>query len=203
MTTPQSPPRQPRPRPALPWQAYVAATVLALMAAGAVLVFAGCDDEPVDTTSRQTLPLTPAGEGTRDPLEIEFTAAEGDDAGTLGDLVGDQPLVVNFFASWCTPCIKEMPAFQEVSQELDGEVAFFGLAVNDRPEDARSIVEETGVEYPWARDVRGDIASAAEVVQMPTTMFIGVDGSIEEVHAGALDAEQLRALIEEHFGADA
>ena len=192
-----------RSRPALPWQAYVAATVLALVAAAMVFVVAGDDDEPAEAAPRQTLPLAPAGEDSGDPLEVPFTDAEGDGTGTLGDLVGDTPLVVNFFASWCAPCIKEMPAFQEVSQDLDGEVAFFGLAVNDRPEAAREIVTETGVEYPWARDIRGDVASAAQVVQMPTTMFIGADGTIEEVHAGALDAEQLRALLEEHFGVGA
>ena len=50
---------------------------------------------------------------------------------------------MNFFASTCTPCITEMPAFEEVYQELQGsgQVAFLGLAVADRTDDALALVE--------------------------------------------------------------
>ena len=209
MSGPEHPPTPPsdptsgrtRPRPALPWQAVVAATVLALTAAAMVLVFAGSDDDPVDETPRATLPLQPLAEGAsdRDPLDVEFTDVDGT-TGTLRELVDDRPVVVNFFAEWCTPCVKEMPDFQTVSQRLEGRVDFVGLAVNDRPEDTTRIVEETGITYPWTRDIRGDIASAAGVVNMPSTMFIADDGTIAELHTGAVDAERLLALIEEHLG---
>ena len=195
------PPSSPvRSRPALPWQAVVAATVLALTAAAMVLVFAGRDDDPAESP-REALPLQPLEEGAsdRDPLDVEFTDVDGT-TGTLRELIDDRPLVVNFFAEWCTPCVKEMPDFQTVSQRLDGRVDFVGLAVNDRPEDTTRIVEETGITYPWTRDIRGDIASAAGVVNMPSTMFITDDGSIAELHTGAVDAERLLALIEEHLG---
>jgi thiol-disulfide isomerase/thioredoxin len=200
---PDGPPSSPvRSRPALPWQAVVAATVLALTAAAMVLVFASRgDDDPADETPRATLPLQPLeeGAGDRDPLDVEFTDVDGT-TGTLRDLVDDRPVVVNFFAEWCTPCVKEMPDFQAVSQRLEGRVDFVGLAVNDRPEDTTRIVEETGITYPWTRDIRGDIASAAGVVNMPSTMFITDDGTIAELHTGAVDAERLLALIEEHLG---
>lgn len=205
MSAPEPPPTQPsstvRSRPALPWQAVVAATVLALTAAAMVLVFASSDDDPVDDTPRATVPLQPLEEGAsdRDPLDVEFTDVDGT-AGTLRELVDDRPVVVNFFAEWCTPCVKEMPDFQTVSQRLEGRVDFVGLAVNDRPEDTARIVEETGITYPWTRDIRGDIASAAGVVNMPSTMFIAADGTIAELHTGAVDAERLLALIEEHLG---
>lgn len=212
MSAPEHPPTGPsgpsdgpssspvRSRPALPWQAVVAATVLALTAAAMVLVFASRDDDPAESP-RETLPLQPLEEGAsdRDPLDVEFTDVDGT-TGTLRDLVDDRPVVVNFFAEWCTPCVKEMPDFQTVSQRLEGRVDFVGLAVNDRPEDTTRIVEETGITYPWTRDIRGDIASAAGVVNMPSTMFITDDGTIAELHTGAVDAERLLSLIEEHLG---
>ena len=192
-----------RSRRALPWQAIVAATVLALTAAAMVFVLMpGGDEEPAADQTRQTLPLTPADEVAGDPLEVAYTDADGS-TGTLADRLDGRPLVVNFFASWCAPCVKEMPDFESVARELEADVDFFGLAVNDRPEDAEDIVDQTGVTYPWSRDIDGDIANAAQVVQMPTTMFIASDGTIEEVHAGALDADGLRALIEEHLGVTA
>lgn len=197
MTTPQPPPT----RAALPWQAVVAATVLALTAAAMVLVFASNDDDAVDETPRATLPLQPLEEGAsdRDPLDVEFTDIDGT-TGTLRELVDGRPMVVNFFAEWCTPCVKEMPDFETVWQRVKGRVDFVGLAVNDRPEDTARIVEETGITYPWTRDIRGDIANAAGVVNMPSTMFITGDGTIAELHTGAVDAERLLALIEEHLG---
>jgi cytochrome c biogenesis protein CcmG/thiol:disulfide interchange protein DsbE len=205
MAAPETPPTENRrPRRALPWQAVVAATVLALIAAG--LVLAALADGNGDTRAVEatdTVELTPADQVPKgDPLDIEFTDVDGTTS-TLRDQLGDAPMVVNFFASWCPPCIGEMPDFEAVSQDLGDRVDFFGLAVTDRPEDASRIVEETGVTYPWSRDIRGDIAGAAEVVQMPTTMFISADGTIEAFHAGAVDQEKLRALIEEHLGVPA
>ena len=69
-----------------------------------------------------------------------------------------------------------------------------------QPDDAAGIVDETGVTYPWSRDARGDVAAAAQVTQMPSTMFVDADGEIVSVHSGALDADELRDLIEEHLG---
>ncbi len=193
-----------RSRPALPWQAIVAATVLALTAAGMVLVFASGDGEAAgDGSTAQTLDLRPdEGLDDRDPLDVEFTDVDGA-TGTIRDVVADAdgaPVVVNFFASWCPPCISEMPDFEAVSQALGDEVVFFGLAVQDRPEDASRIVDDTGITYDWSRDIRGDIVGAAGVVQMPSTLFVSADGEIVEIQGGALDPDRLRDLIEEHLG---
>ncbi len=198
----------PSPRSALPWQAVVAATVLALTAAAMVFVIMDDGgDASVDTGSAavdlSTVPsvdLVPDdGLDERDPLDVEFTDVDGT-TGTIRDFIGDEPVVVNFFASWCPPCIGEMPDFEAVSQELAGKVDFLGIAVQDRPEDATEIVERTGITYDWTRDIRGDIVGAAGVVQMPTTMFISPDGTVMKVQGGALDPDGLRDLIEEHLG---
>lgn len=195
-------------RSRLPWQAVVAATVLALTAAAMVfVVMAGDGDPNVESGSpsagRSTVPsieLRPDdGLDRRNPLDVEFTDVDGT-TGTIRDFIGDQPVVVNFFASWCPPCIGEMPDFESVSQELADRVDFLGIAVQDRPEDATRIVESTGISYDWTRDIRGDIVGAAGVVQMPSTMFISPDGTVVKVQGGALDPDRLRALIEEHLG---
>lgn len=193
------------PRRTLPWQAVVAATVLALTAAGLVLVFLSDrsgDDVQEDATA-PTLELRPADEvPDGDPLDVEYTDVD-DETGTIRERLGSRPLVVNFFASWCTPCIKEMPDFETVSQELDDDASFFGLAVTDRPEDASRIVDQTGVTYDWSRDIKGDIAAAFGVTNMPSTIFITPDGDIAHIQPGAVDQEKLRALIEEHLGVPA
>lgn len=181
--------------------AVLVATVLAALAAAAVLVLLGGSDDgdTVTTAPTGSLELSPADEvGQGDPLSVPFTTRDGGEQ-TLDEVI-EGPTVVNFFASWCPPCVKEMPDFQDVSQELDGRVAFFGLAVNDRPEDAERIVEQTGVTYDWGRDVDGRVANAAGALNMPTTMFVDAEGEVVEVHSGALDADELRALVDEHLG---
>lgn len=189
-------------RSRLPWQAVVAATVLAALAALVVIaVMGGSDDTSAEagSTTGGTLGLTPIDEAAAgDPLEIDVTWPDGGSL-PLADTI-EGPTVVNFFASWCPPCIAEMPDFEDVSQEVAGDVEFIGLAVQDRTADATRIVEETGITYRWARDGKGDVASAAQVTQMPATMFIDADGEVVSVHSGALDADELRELIESELG---
>lgn len=189
-------------RSRLPWQAVVAATVLAALAALLVVVLVGGDgDDAIEAgaTTDGTLGLTPVDElPAGDPLDVDITWPDGEEMPLAETLQG--PTVVNFFASWCPPCIAEMPDFESVSQQAAGEVEFIGLAVQDRTADAARIVEETGVTYRWARDRRGDVASAAQVTQMPSTMFIDGRGQVVSVHSGALDADELRDLIESELG---
>ena len=193
----------PRPRPAVTWQAIVAATVLALTAAGMVLFVASRDEAGEtaagDGTTSESVLLRPADEVPDDPLGVEFTTADGAN-GTLRGLLDGEPLVVNLFASWCPPCIAEMPDFEAVSRDVGEQVRFFGLAVNDRPEDASRIVADTGITYEWSRDPRGDIAGAFGITAMPSTVLIAPDGEVVHIQPGAVGPDELRSLLDEHLG---
>jgi thiol-disulfide isomerase/thioredoxin len=108
---------------------------------------------------------------------------------------------VNFFSSTCTPCITEMPAFEEVYQELgSGSLAFLGLAVTDRPADALALVDQTGVTYPTAQDPDAAVITALGGSVLPTTVLLGADGEILASHHGEMDADELRALISGELG---
>ena len=133
--------------------------------------------------------------------EVEGETAPSDsfallDGGSmsLDDLRGG-PVVVNFFASWCVPCVKEMPAFESVHQELGDEVRFVGIALQESPDASRGIVEETGVTYTIGRDPSGTLFEAFDGVNMPSTFVLDADGVVVGVSAGALDADGLRELI--------
>jgi thiol-disulfide isomerase/thioredoxin len=116
----------------------------------------------------------------------------------LPDLRGT-PVVVNFFASWCTPCVTEMPGFEEVHRELGDQVAFVGLDVRDSVDAARDLVEETGVTYTIGRDPSGALFQAFDGLNMPSTFLISADGVIVDAKAGAMDADELRERIDEHL----
>ena len=128
--------------------------------------------------------------------EIEFELLDGGTT-TVGVFL-DRPLVLNFFASWCTPCIAEMPALESIHQQRP-DIAFVGLAVNDTPTRAREIVADTGVTYATGVDPGSAIGNAYEILGMPTTLFIATDGEVVYQHTGGLTAEQINDHLNTHL----
>jgi cytochrome c biogenesis protein CcmG/thiol:disulfide interchange protein DsbE len=114
-----------------------------------------------------------------------------------------RPLVINFWASWCGPCVEEMPAFQQVAQETAGEVAFLGVDVADAPRAAEPFVAEVGVTYDLALDRDRELVSELGVFAMPTTLFVDADGIVVHRVPAPLDADALRAALREHLAVGA
>ncbi len=140
----------------------------------------------------------PAGEAAPD-VELPILDADGELTATLtlSELRGT-PVVVNFFAAWCTPCIVELPAFEEVHQELGDRVTFLGIDVNDRVADALRLIDETGITYPVVYDRAGTaLGEFNDFEIMPTTAFVAADGTLAHVNPGIISGEDLRATIEE------
>ena len=118
----------------------------------------------------------------------------------LADYAG-RPLVINFFANWCPPCVTEMPAFEQVFQDYGGDVAFLGVSVQETVEEAQALVERTGVTYDLARDPQGGLVEELGGVGMPTTVFVDASGNVVESHTGELSAEELTDMIEAELSA--
>lgn len=185
--------------PRFGWRTLVASTLLALIAAAAVVVVlgGGDDDGSAAPDAAVTIPLTPSDPV--DPDEATFTEFGGDVV-ALSSLRGT-PMVVNFFASFCTPCITEMPELEEVHQELGDQVAFLGLAVADREDEARDLVERTEVTYRTAQDRDGSVIEALGAgTRLPATVLLDADGNVVARHLGQLDADDLRELLREELG---
>lgn len=107
------------------------------------------------------------------------------------------PLVVNFWASWCPPCVAEMgEAFEPLHQELGTKVAFVGLNLQDERARAHDVAERTGVTYTLGWDPAGIMFSGFRGIGMPTTVLINAEGEIVSTHAGALTRDQLRTLVQ-------
>ncbi|HEX9889975.1 MAG TPA: TlpA disulfide reductase family protein [Nitriliruptorales bacterium] len=119
-------------------------------------------------------------------------------ATTIHAFLGE-PLVVNFWASWCAPCVAEMPDFEQVSQELAGQVRFLGIDTQDGIVPAQRLIEQTGVTYDLVRDPSADAFRAFGIRGMPSTFLVSPEGELLKRHTGPLTAEDLRALIDEHL----
>lgn len=157
---------------------YIIGLAVFIVAAGVAFVALGSDEPPNAVGF----------------ADIEFTLADGSTA-SLADFDGE-PLVVNFFASWCAPCISEMPDLERVHLDTQDRVQFLGIAVPPGLDDIPSLVAETGVTYPWGSDADSALLEHFDATGMPTTVFIRADGTIAERHLGALDAAGISELVD-------
>lgn len=105
-----------------------------------------------------------------------------------------QPVLVNFWASWCPPCKAEMPAMQRVHAEYASQGLVI-LAVNTTYQDdekaALRFLEEYGLTFPVVFDRSGQPARLYETRALPTSFFIDADGIIQEVVVGGPMSEAL------------
>ncbi len=144
--------------------------------------------------------LRPVSGAAEDPLPLRTLPAFGDgEAVDLTRYLGE-PLVVNFWATWCVPCIREMPMLRDTSEKLAGHVTFLGINVQDSPSKAEAFLAELEVDYDQAADPEGAYFRASGGFGMPTTLLVDADGTVRYRHTGELDADSLRGLIEDHLG---
>ena len=188
----------------LPLSAIAAATALALVAALGVLAL--LDDGDTDGAAAgdgttEGYELTPAGDLPGSVAEVRLGSLEGGADRSLGELLGARPVVVNFFGSWCAPCVEEMPAFERVHQALGERVGIVGMSNRERsPADALAIIESTGVTYPTFDDPDASALTYFGGLGMPTTVFIDTAGNVVDVHTGPLTEAELRGKLTDLFG---
>jgi cytochrome c biogenesis protein CcmG, thiol:disulfide interchange protein DsbE len=146
---------------------------------------------------------TPAGVTSTDKEDWALPKLTGDGQVRLADYRGT-PVVVNFFASWCEPCKRELPAFHAVSTALKGKVTFIGVNSNDSGH-GLPLAESTGItDWPLARDQGGrsedGLARALRSPGLPTTAFYDANGKlVGQTYAETSEAE-LKAKIHDLYG---
>jgi cytochrome c biogenesis protein CcmG/thiol:disulfide interchange protein DsbE len=144
----------------------------------------------------------------RDPHDIRtgtvgkpapaFTLQRLDGSGvvTLADFSG-KVVVVNFFASWCLPCLQENPALVRVYERYRAsDVVILGVNNWESRENGRAYAERMGITWPTVTDDDGRVSLSYGVFGPPETFFIGPDGVIEGRHIGPIDENTLVKGIE-------
>jgi thiol-disulfide isomerase/thioredoxin len=107
-----------------------------------------------------------------------------------------QPVVLNFWASWCGPCRIEMPHFQESSLKYNGRVAIIGV---NQGESARTVTDfrtSLDIDYPLLVDDDNRVNQLYNVTSLPTTVFVDKDGVVREVVIGTISQAVLEDRIE-------
>lgn len=128
------------------------------------------------------------------PPEVAFDLLDGGTSSFVAHR--GTPIVVNFFASWCAPCVRELPDIEAAAQTYAGQIDFIGLSVSDRESDTRALLESVGVTFEVGLDPNGTIhREVSDLGVMPTTLFVAADGTLVSTHAGAITAGDLDQRI--------
>jgi cytochrome c biogenesis protein CcmG/thiol:disulfide interchange protein DsbE len=109
-----------------------------------------------------------------------------------------QPVIINFWASWCPPCREEAPGLERTWRAYkDRGVMFVGVDIQDPLEDALAYIREFDITYPNGPDAKGKVTIDYGVVGIPVTYFVDREGIIARRFVGALPERQLVAWVEE------
>jgi peroxiredoxin len=98
-----------------------------------------------------------------------------------------QPVLINFWASWCPPCRAEMPDFQAAWEEYQDSNLII-IAVNathqDSLADVQDFISQNGLDFPIPLDKNGQISAIYQIHSLPTTFFINQEGIITKALIG-------------------
>lgn len=107
-----------------------------------------------------------------------------------------QPVFLNFWATWCQPCIVEHPVLQAGAKRYEGRVQFLGVVYNDETEKIRRFLDQRGEWGPALLDEDGSVAVAYGVYGAPETFFIDRDGIIVEKWTGNVQPDYLVRMLD-------
>jgi cytochrome c biogenesis protein CcmG/thiol:disulfide interchange protein DsbE len=102
-----------------------------------------------------------------------------------------KPTVVNFWATWCGPCLQEHGLLVAAAKQLGSDVQFIGVVYEDSQDRVREFLDERGRPYPMVLDEDARTAIAYGVYGVPETFFLDRTGAIAAKHTGALTAGAL------------
>ena len=163
---------------------------------------------PEATTPPATLPAPPVASGEPAP-DFSFTLFQGEDIlGSptlrLSQLRGT-PVVLNFWARYCTPCWTEMPDLQEFYEDFGARVHLVGVDVGQftglgSPKDAAGLLESLGITYPVGFTDDATVVEDYGIWAMPTTVFIDGSGRVFRIWTGALDLSRVTQVTNAMLG---
>lgn len=134
----------------------------------------------------------------------DFTLRTGDGRNLRLAEQRGRVVMVNFWATWCTPCRVEMPHLQRIHEQYRAAgFLLLGVSVDDDPAKAMELARRLQVSFPILFDTDKSVSRLYDVRTMPSTLLIDRDGGVRQLHRGyregveALYAQQVRELLKE------
>lgn len=170
--------------------------------AAALLVYILTSDTASPVPSAPTAAPVSTGYALQGQSAPNFELERLDGEGTLrlSSLRG-RVVFVNFWATWCEPCRRELPALQSFSQQQQSRTAPVILAVNigETPQQINSYLEALGIsDLPVLLDSNLAVSDRYQVVLYPSTFVIDPAGTVVDFHLGEITLDELNAYAAEH-----
>ena len=142
-------------------------------------------------------PGMPIKEGVQAP---DFTGERIDGTSiTLSELQG-KPVIINFGATWCGPCVKEMPAFERLKDDFGDKIGIIAVNCGDDAGTVKDFVEENGYTFPVVLDEEYSISMLYPTNSIPYTVVVDAEGKVTHISTGALDADTMYERYKEALG---
>lgn len=118
----------------------------------------------------------------------------------LSDLRG-RPVIINFWATWCAPCRKEMPQFVAAySRYRDEGLEIVAVNLQEGKSIASRFADDYGMDFTVVVDVDGEVGDQYRLLGLPTTYFVGRDGVIRSVFTGPFESEERGTTVQGAIG---
>ncbi len=165
-----------------------------LAAATLVVALSGCASG--GSTTEGATPAAGEGKGAAE-LSAAFVTGEGPKS--LAEAKG-KVVIVDFWATYCDPCRKSFPKYQELVDQFGGDLAVIAVSV-DEPGDVsedklKEFAKETGVKFAIVWDKEHKTADAYKPSKMPTSFILDKEGNIVHTHAGYESGEEQKIADE-------
>lgn len=155
--------------------------------------------EPSDAAAKSAAPSSDTVDG--DFPQFATTDLYGTEYDNTSLFGGHDLTMINFWGTFCGPCIREMPDLGDLSRDMPEDTQLVGVVTDVSDEStfelAKQITDETGADYPNLLLDEGLLEYARNVTAVPTTIFVDGDGNIVgEPYVGSADADTYRAEVE-------
>lgn len=130
--------------------------------------------------------------------QIQFTLLNGQKISLKKYLTGDIN-IINFWASWCEPCNKEMPELVQFNKDKPGHINIIGANIQDSKGGRKEFIKKYNADYTMLI-ADNKAVKKNKIYNIPTTFFVDRNGKVLKTYSGQIDEQKIKTLIQQIEG---
>src|SRR3990167_8622748 len=151
-----------------------------------------------NNTTSGTASIHNSTSGSSTKLAPDFTLQKlGGGAITLSEFKGKKPVVVDFWASWCPNCRRDMPNLNRFYEKYKDKVEVIGVNLQEKESTIQNFIDSRGINFPIALDPRGEASRAFGIQYTNTHFLIDINGNLVRTIPGDIKEADIESLIKD------